>query len=101
MVDEVVGSEMPTYPSQQKLDRSGYGQNGFRGPSSDMPGEPRTTSGFLPQAVVTVGDWQTRKVSAEGYPIHPGMKSPAAPLKITKDNVRPGAKPITNSSFQR
>ena len=101
MATEVIASKIPTFPSQEKESTAGYGENGYQGPSSDMPGE-HTTSGFLPQATIPGNEHQTRKVSAESYPIHPGMHSPnAAPVKITNENVRPGSKPITNSSFQR
>ena len=100
MATEIAASKLPTFPSEEKESRAGYGQNGYQGPSSDMPGE-HTTSGFLPQAVVKIGDWQTRTVSDKGYPIHPGMHSPDAPVKITDNNTRRAAGPITNSSFQR
>jgi hypothetical protein len=36
-----------TIGSRQKA-KNGYGQNGFLGPSSDLPGK-QTTSGFLPK----------------------------------------------------
>jgi pyocin large subunit-like protein len=91
---------MPTFPSQQKRSNSGYGQNGYQGPSSDEPGQ-HTTSGFLPQATVPANEHQLRTVSAESYPIHPGMKSPAAPGKIPAINTHRASGPITNSSFQR
>lgn len=109
MVDDVVGSEMPTFPSQQKLNNSGYGQNGYAGPSSDTPGK-HTTSGFLPQAVIPTHEEQTREVSAKGYPTHPGMRdrnavdikgASVSPAKIPAVNTHRAAGPITNSSFQR
>jgi hypothetical protein len=59
-----------------------YGQNGYTGPSSDLPGQ-RTTSGFLPELEPTKdvvanyakdADFQTRKVSADQYPAAHGMK---------------------------
>lgn len=59
-----------------------YGQNGYTGASSDLPGQ-RTTSGFLPELepnkeivknYAKDESFQTRKVSAEQYPAAHGMK---------------------------
>lgn len=48
MATDVVGSKMPGFASDAlKPSKAGYGQNGYAGASSDLPGE-RTTSGFLP-----------------------------------------------------
>jgi hypothetical protein len=48
MAQDVVGSKMPSLASDAlKPSKAGYGQNGFAGASSDLPGE-NTTSGFLP-----------------------------------------------------
>ena len=77
---------------------NGYGQNGYQGPSSDLPGK-RTTSGFLPENECKLNpdyrkdhDWQTRAVKTDAYPTHPGMKSPAAPSVIPSKNSRPATK---------
>jgi hypothetical protein len=60
-----------------------YGQNGYTGASSDLPGQ-RTSTGFLPQCAAPKGDnWQTRKVSAEPLKAAHGMKSPGA-VTVTK-----------------
>lgn len=81
--------------------KNGYGQNGFQGASSDLPGE-HTTSGFLPAASVPGEDWQTRKVSAEqGVPTHPGMKSRSEPTKVLGHNTRRANAPRTGTHFQR
>jgi hypothetical protein len=107
MAELIVGSKMPEFPSNAKPDNSGYGENGFSGPSSDMPGDKPTVSGFLPQATIPsrtsdgTADWQTRKLADGNVPIHPGMKSPAAPGKIPAINTHRASGPITNSSFQR
>lgn len=62
--------------------KNGYGQNGFQGASSDLPGE-KTTSGFLPECKVMSADWMTRKVSGEQYPTTHSMRNRnAAPTKI-------------------
>ena len=48
MSEKIIGSNMPALASDQlKPSKAGYGQNGYHGASSDVPGE-RTTSGFLP-----------------------------------------------------
>src|SRR5579872_2575677 len=50
MSTDVVGSAFPTFPDEQLMpSKRGYGQNGFAGASSDMPGE-NTKSYFLPGA---------------------------------------------------
>jgi len=79
MAEEIIGSKM-------KADNK-YGQNGYQGASSDLPGE-KTTSGFLPQSSVPDSNWQTRHVSAEQkVATAHGHKNPNAnPVKI------PGAK---------
>lgn len=62
--------------------KNGYGQNGFQGASSDLPGE-KTTSGFLPECKVTSGDWQTRSVSQKQLaPAHGQRDRNASPTKI-------------------
>lgn len=100
MTDPVFVSKTNVVGSKMKSE-NGYGQNGYQGPSSDTPGQ-HTTSGFLPKCEVVTGDWQTRKVSAEQYPTHPGMKSPGEPAKIpTATNRRAGGKSANPKSFQR
>ena len=48
MAVDVVGSKMPSLASEAlKPSKAGYGQNGYAGASSDLPGE-NTQSGFLP-----------------------------------------------------
>ena len=92
MAEDVVGSKMPGLASEGlKPSKAGYGQNGYAGASSDLPGE-HTTSGFLPG--VSAADLsaalkgnpsttdakqpkfaapQTRDVSSESYPLSFGM----------------------------
>lgn len=78
-----------------------YGQNGFPGPSSDLPGQ-HTTSGFLPQVALPGGDnGQTRTVSAEQYPAAYGLKSQSAPQTFPTANVRRATVSINPKSFQR
>lgn len=73
MTTDVVGSNIPA--------DDGYGQNGYDGASSDLPGK-RTSSGFLPQVKVPGDNWQTRDVSKQAYATHTGMSSPKAPTQI-------------------
>jgi hypothetical protein len=48
MAQDIVGSQMPEFASEAlKPNKAGYGQNGYGGASSDVPGED-TTAGFLP-----------------------------------------------------
>jgi hypothetical protein len=83
---------------------NGYGQNGYAGPSSDLPGQ-HTTTGFLPQVTLPASDadWQTRKVSAEQkVPTTPTMRSRNDEGgKIPAANIRRVKAPATNRSFQR
>lgn len=80
---------------------NGYGQNGYQGPSSDLPGQ-HTSSGFLPQTTVPKSDWQTRDVSKEQYPAAHGMKAAAPPAAFPTATVRRAvARQPGNRSFQR
>jgi hypothetical protein len=55
--------------------KNGYGQVGYQGASSDLPGQ-HTASGFLPGATLPDSDWQTRPVSSEQkVPTHDSMRS--------------------------
>lgn len=65
---DVIGSKLPA--------KNGYGQNGYGGASSDLPGKHTKVPKFGPgDADPNPGDWQTRDVSTEAYPTHPGMKA--------------------------
>lgn len=80
MAQDIVGSKMPSLASEAlKPSKAGYGQNGFAGASSDMPGES-TRSGFLPgvdlpKAMADMKAVETRKVSANSPPLSFGMDS--------------------------
>jgi hypothetical protein len=65
---EIIGSKLKA--------KNGYGQNGFQGASSDLPGEKtKTGGGFAPAASVPGDGWQTRKVSAkQDVPTHPASR---------------------------
>lgn len=79
--------------------KNGYGQNGYQGASSDLPGE-KTNSGFLPQSTVPKDDWQTRKVDASPIPTHPGMHARNDKIDFPTDNVHP-VKGRLGGHFQR
>lgn len=120
MAVDIVGSKQPQFASQAKPNNSGYGQNGFQGPSSDLPGD-RTTSGFLPEDAgikgiigdaksdladnyrAGRGNWQTRTVSAQ--PITPSntMHSPNkdADKVPTANSHRAISRPAGRTDFQR
>lgn len=76
--------------SEQPAD-NGFGQNGYTGPSSDLPGK-KTTSGFLPKGDLDNAkavNVQTRNVSAEQLPAAFGMRDRNAnPAKVPA-NGRP------------
>lgn len=69
MASDIVGSNAPTFASDAlKPSKRGYGQNGYRGASSDTPGQ-RTTSGFLPDCTLASAvNSQMRTVSAKPFP---------------------------------
>lgn len=79
MTEIVVGSKI-------KAD-NGYGQNGFQGASSDLPGE-HTTSGFVPQSHLPAEPWQTREVSKAQYPTAFGCPGAKPGPKIANKNHR-------------
>ena len=78
MAQDIVGSKMPSLASDAlKPSKAGYGQNGYAGASSDLPGE-NTKSGFLPgvdlpAAMADMKAVETRKVSNESAPLSFGM----------------------------
>lgn len=97
--------------SREKADNK-YGQNGYHGASSDLPGKPKTYMDRDygldndPDVSVTgqpgeTGNWQTRNVSKEAYPTAFGMKAPAEPAKVPTENVRRASKQTAPGSFQR
>lgn len=77
MSNEIVGSKSPTFPSEQRPSKRGYGQNGFTGASSDLPGE-HTCSDFLPRCDLGAAvNSQMRTVSDKQIPAAFGQKGPA------------------------
>jgi hypothetical protein len=83
MAEDIVGSKMPTFASDAlKPSKAGYGQNGYQGASSDLPGE-NTTAGFLPgisQADLTAAlDRVSPKDSRDTVRDASGKGNPPAP----------------------
>lgn len=77
---------------------NGYGQNGYSGPSSDLPGQ-HTSSNLLPKCDLPkdwMNDkgWQTRTVEAKPYATHPGMAARKGDGQIPTTNSRPVTKRI-------
>jgi hypothetical protein len=79
MAQDVVGSNMPDLASEAlKPSKAGYGQNGYAGASSDMPGE-NTRSGFLPACDLTVADKQIGPNALDKVRDRNGKGNPKAP----------------------
>lgn len=92
MAQDIVGSKMPA--------KNGYGQNGFDGATSDVPGEPRTCSPLAADLKAASDDgehvldtvaargvkmdlgFQLRDIGAKAPPIHPHMSGASAGPKI-------------------
>lgn len=83
---------------------NGYGQNGYQGPSSDLPGQSTRMDrdyGLPADPTAKSGDWQTRTVSKEAYPTAFGMTAPKEPAKVPTANVRRASVQRAPGSFQR
>ncbi len=78
---------------------NGYSQNGYQGPSSDLPGKKTTTPGTskvaVPQVTLpaTGDDWQTRKIDASPIAAHPGMSARKSAETIPANN-----RPVTRKA---
>lgn len=83
---------------------NGYGQNGYQGPSSDLPGQSTRANrkfGLPADPSAEPGDWQTRKVDATPYAPAHGMKSPDSKIDFPKDHFRKASIAANPKSFQR
>jgi hypothetical protein len=93
MAIEVVGSKLPS--------ENGYGQNGYSGSSSTLPGERVRIENLGGKAVadVSVPDnitdnlqekagWETRPVKTEPYPTAFGHHQPASKIDFPQSNDR-------------
>lgn len=94
--------------------QNGYGQNGYQGPSSDLPGQKtrgNTAYGTLSADSIVNStrksrdagntDGQTRAVKSEGYAPAYGMKSPSDPAKVPDATMHRASKQAAPGSFQR
>ena len=72
----------PQFIQSREPANNGFGQPGYRGPSSLLPGQATNQSPYAPKdddakAILKAGGMsftqQTRKISDKGYPTHPGM----------------------------
>jgi hypothetical protein len=86
--------------------KNGYGQNGYQGASSQLPGDAPVRMdrdfGLAADPSAAPGDWQTRKVDATPYSTHPGMRSPNSKLDaFPSANVRPASKRAMGGNYQR
>lgn len=87
------------YISSDIQAKNNYGQNGFQGSSSDLPGK-HTTSGFLPQVKLPNADanFQTRKVENKAYANTFGMKGAATGAAVPKKVSYLAGKPVREVS---
>lgn len=83
MATDVVGSNMPA--------ENKYGQNGYGGASSDLPGQKTSIAGFGKQDVplADYANKQTRDLGGGNVPTTFGMKGPAAAPQIGSTPKRP------------
>ena len=93
--------------------KNGYGQNGYQGASSDLPGHAtRMDRDFgldadptIPGAVTSKFDeapgWDTRAVKAEPYAPAHGMKARDSKIDFPSANVRRATKQAAPGTFQR
>lgn len=97
MVDEVFVA------SREKAENA-YGQNGYQGPSSDLPGQSTRMArdfGLAADPTASAGDWQTRKVDATPIATHPGMKARDSKIDFPTSNAHRATKQAAPGSFQR
>lgn len=66
MAQEIVGSRFKA--------ENVFGQNGYRGPSSTVPGETEPHYGIQASKPTAPSNVQVRSVSAEPYPLAHGMR---------------------------
>lgn len=100
MVDDIVGSHEKA--------KNGYGQNGYQGASSDLPGKHTVMNRDYglkadPAYKLTTqgADFQTRNVSKDGYPPAFGMLAQPEPAKIPDQGIRRPRVQRAPGSFQR
>ncbi len=103
MADDTGGD---VFVASREKARNGYGQNGYQGPSSDLPGQATRMDrdyGLAADPSAAPGDWQTRKVDATPYATTHGMKAAASPVLVPAGNNHRPYRPISGKTggFQR
>lgn len=82
-------------PDLDDAGNKGYGQNGYGGASSDLPGQ-HTCSGFLPECKLPKDangpDWQTRPVSSKPLAPAHGQHGPRTGETIPSTPMRRSTK---------
>jgi hypothetical protein len=112
MADITDGDADTTFVGSHEKAKNSFGQNGFQGPSSDLPGQRTVMDrefglkddpdlGGVTTKPTETGNWQTRAVSAEPYTAHPGMKARNDKIDFPTGNVRKSSVPVNPKSFQR
>jgi hypothetical protein len=91
-----------TFIQSREKANNGYGQPGYQGQSSDLPGK-HTTSGFLPETILPAaddtGNVQMRKIDASPLAAAHGMKSRIAPGGVSGSIPKLGdVQPVRSSS---
>ena|ERR1700676_2818153 len=99
MAQDIVGSKMPTLASDAlKPSKAGYGQNGYGGASSDLPGE-NTRSGFLPECDPTAA---LARVNPTDIPKQgrSGKGNPPAPAKGGDRFLSPQTRTVSDTPYK-
>ena len=92
------------YVGSKEKAKNRYGQNGYQGPASDLPGQSTRMDrdfGLAADPSPDAGDWQTRNVSKDQYKPTFGMKAATGPEKVPTATIRRATKQAAPGSFQR
>lgn len=111
MPQDILGSKMKTFPQAPgaRERATGYGQNGFSGASSLLPGEKVDRSPIM-QGIAqpdpdlkSVQSWQTRTISAKPIKATPTMKRQQGALGTLPNTTSRGTvvKPAPRGDFKR
>jgi len=100
MAQDVVGSKMPSLASDAlKPSKVGYGQNGYGGASSDLPGE-NTRSGFLPECDITDAALRVNPKDGAYAGGRSGKGNPPAPAKGGDQFRSPQTRTISDAGIK-
>lgn len=97
MADEV-------FVASREKAKNAYGQNGYQGPSSDLPGQHTVMDrdfGLASDPSADAGNWQTRKVSAEPYATAHGNHKPSSLKVLSYNERRPVERDASRRDYQR